>query len=138
VIVSISIFPRNMWLQIQSKRSTVGFPYHTNQPTTSGTPPVLVVCSHSQFMTQNSHNSRTSNSFGNPVTPQHLKWGQSSHKSCQITKGQDLAKKQASTTISLQVFIFSYCSWFMDDTNLVLSGYSMWTMVSFITNSWEV
>jgi hypothetical protein len=33
----------------------------------SSTPPVLVVCSHNQFMTQNSHNSRTSNSSGNPV-----------------------------------------------------------------------
>jgi hypothetical protein len=38
-----------------------------NQPTMSSTPPVLVVCSHNQFMTQNSHNSRTSNSCGNPV-----------------------------------------------------------------------
>jgi hypothetical protein len=34
----------------------------------SGTPPVLVVCSHNQFMIQKSHNSRTSSSCGNPVT----------------------------------------------------------------------
>jgi hypothetical protein len=39
-----------------------------NQPIMSSTPPVLVVYSHNQFMTQNSHNSRTSNSCGNPVT----------------------------------------------------------------------
>jgi hypothetical protein len=38
-----------------------------NQPTMSSTAPVLVVCSHNQFMTQNSHNSRTSNSCGNLV-----------------------------------------------------------------------
>jgi hypothetical protein len=38
-----------------------------NQPIMSSTPPVLVVWSHNQFMTQNSHNSRTSNSCGSPV-----------------------------------------------------------------------
>jgi hypothetical protein len=91
-----------------------------NQPIMSNTPPVLVVCSHNQFMTQNSHNSRTSNSCGDTVTPQHLKWGQESHKSCQITKGQDLAKKlaflQGHCRFSSRS---SNCSWFMDDTNLV-------------------
>jgi hypothetical protein len=65
--VIISIFHRKLWLQFQSSssrqqsypetRKTVRFPYHKNQPRMSNTPPVLVVCSHSQFMTQNSQNS---------------------------------------------------------------------------------